>query len=87
MKLLYFAWFRTKIGVAGESVELPPEITTVGQLIPWLAARGPAYADALADPSIVRVAVNEEYARDDDAVSDGDEVALFPPVTGGNVRP
>ena len=84
MKLLYFAWLRTKIGVAQESVDLPPEVTTVGQLVAWLARRSPAYAEALADPSVVRVAVNEEYAREDDSVSDGDEVALFPPVTGGN---
>ena len=87
MKLLYFAWLRTKIGVAQESVDLPPEVTTVGQLVAWLASRSPAYAEALADPSVVRVAVNEEYAREDDSVSDGDEVALFPPVTGGGTRP
>ncbi|HJM51463.1 MAG TPA: molybdopterin converting factor subunit 1 [Alphaproteobacteria bacterium] len=87
MKLLYFAWLRTRIGIAQESVVLPAEVTTVRQLVAWLASRGPAYAEALADPRVVRVAVNEEYARDDDAVSDGDEVALFPPVTGGGTRP
>jgi Molybdopterin converting factor, small subunit len=49
----------------------------------WLATRGPKHAAALANRSIVRVAVNQEYAGLEHPVKTGDEVALFPPVTGG----
>ena len=83
MKLLYFAWLKTMTGVAEEEVEPPAEVTTVGALLDWLKGRGPGYAEALADPELVRVAVNQDYARDADPVSPDDEVALFPPVTGG----
>ncbi len=83
MKLLYFAWLKTKIGVTEEEVELPVEVATVAELLAWLKDRGPGYAEALADLDAVRVAVNQDYARPGDPVATGDEVALFPPVTGG----
>jgi molybdopterin synthase sulfur carrier subunit len=83
MKLLYFAWLKVKIGVAEEEVAPPPEVTTVAELLDWLETRGPGYAEALADRSALGVAVNQEYARPDEPVGPDDEVALFPPVTGG----
>jgi molybdopterin synthase sulfur carrier subunit len=83
MKILYFAWLREKTGVSEEDVDLPPDVTTVTGLLDWLAARGPQFADALKDRSVVRVAVNQDYAQSDHPVSDSDEIALFPPVTGG----
>lgn len=83
MKLLYFAWLKSKTGIAEEVVTPPPEVTTVADLLAWLATRGPGHAAALADLSALRVAVNQEYARPGDPVRPSDEVALFPPVTGG----
>ena len=83
MKLLYFAWIRAKIGMAEEHVTLPPEVLNVGQLLDWLASRGANYAAALKERSVVKVAVNQEYVAADHALRPGDEVALFPPVTGG----
>ena len=83
MKLLYFAWLRAKIGTAEETVELPAGVATVGALLEWLKRRGPRFADALKDASVVRVAVNQDYVPWDHPVRPGDEVALFPPVTGG----
>ena len=83
MRILYFSWFRTKVGMAEESVTPPPEVTDVAALVAWLRTRGPAFAEALADPAVVRVAVNQEYASADAPVGPDDEVALFPPVTGG----
>jgi molybdopterin converting factor small subunit len=58
-------------------------VATVAELLAWLQSRGPGYAEALADLSALRVAVNQEYALPGDPVGPGDEVALFPPVTGG----
>jgi len=83
MKLLYFAWLRQRIGTAEEVLELPREVATVAELVSWLKTRGPAYAEALKNPKLVRVAVNREYVPFEHAVKPGDEVAFFPPVTGG----
>jgi molybdopterin converting factor subunit 1 len=83
MKILYFAWLKSKVGVGEEDVSPPAEVDSVGALLDWLAARGPKHAAALADRSVVRVAVNQEYASMDQRIKPGDEVALFPPVTGG----
>jgi molybdopterin synthase sulfur carrier subunit len=83
MKILYFAWLRTKTGIASEQVSPPAEVTTVGELMQWLAGRRPGFAAALAAPGVVRAAVNQDYAEASDPVRPGDEVAFFPPVTGG----
>lgn len=83
MRLLYFATLRERIGLAEEDVALPAGIATVAELLTWLRGRGENYAAALSDPAMVRVAVNQDYARGPDPVAQGDEVALFPPVTGG----
>jgi len=83
MKLLYFAWLRAKIGKAEETIEPPAEVTNVLALIDWLKTRGPGFAEALKNAQLVRVAVNREYVGWDHKLRPGDEVALFPPVTGG----
>ena len=83
IKLLYFAWLRARIGHAEEELPLPDSVHDVGGLLQFLQGRGGNYAEALRDLSVIRVAVNQDYARHDHPVRDGDEVALFPPVTGG----
>ena len=83
MKILYFAWLKGQIGTAEEEVRPPASVTTVAALLDWLEARGAGYAAALANREVVRVAVNQEYAGPDHRVAPGDEIALFPPVTGG----
>lgn len=83
MKLLYFAWMRQKIGRAEEEVAPPPDVATVAQLVAWLSAQSPAHAAAFADGRLVRCAVNQAFAGPDAPVRMGDEVAFFPPVTGG----
>ena len=83
MKLLYFAWLRTKIGTAEENLDPPAGVKDVAGLIEWLQGRGPRFADALGNQKAVRVAVNQTYVPWTHPVKPGDEVALFPPVTGG----
>jgi len=83
VKLLYFAWLRARIGVAEEEVVLPSEVRDVAGLIEWLRTRGPGWREALAKPEAIRVAVNYDYVGRGHPLADGDEVALFPPVTGG----
>jgi len=83
MKVLYFAWLRQRTGVGEEDIDPPANVTDVAGLIDWLRARGPGHADALQDVSAIRIAINQEFAELDSAVAPGDEVALFPPMTGG----
>jgi len=83
MKVLYFAWLRARTGVAEETLDPPASVTTVGGLVDWLKARGGGFGEAFADRTVIRAAVNQEFARFDDPVRPDDEVALFPPVTGG----
>ncbi len=81
--LLYFARLREAFGISSERADLPPEVTHAGDLLDWLRQRGNPWHDELAPGKPVRLAVNQEMANSDTPVSDGDEVAIFPPVTGG----
>lgn len=83
VQILYFAWLRERIGTAAESVVLPPGVGTVGALTDWLARRSPRHADAFASRRAIRCAVNQDFADAPAVVRPGDEVAFFPPVTGG----
>jgi molybdopterin synthase sulfur carrier subunit len=81
--LLYFAWVRQKIGKSEEQILLPERIATVADLVKHLRARGGGYAEAFAEPKRLRAAVNQDHVSFDAVVCDQDEVAFFPPVTGG----
>ena len=83
VKLLYFAWLRARIGQAEEEVALPNDVRDVAGLLEWLRGRGPRYAEALRDLSVIRVAVNQDYVGLEHPVHASDEIAIFPPVTGG----
>jgi len=83
MRILYFAWLRQKTGIDSEEVEMPTHITDVAGLIEWLKERNENFAEALSDFESIRVAVNQEFAEPDAPVAQGDEVAIFPPMTGG----
>ena len=83
MKILYFAWVRQNIGKSEEEVDLSPQISTIADLIDHLRNRGGGYAEAFADPARIRAALNQEHVRFDATIGNDDEVAFFPPVTGG----
>lgn len=81
VKILYFAALREALDCAGEETTLPPTVTTVGELRAFLLARGEPW-QALGS-SRVRAALNQRMAAADAVLQAGDEVAFFPPVTGG----
>lgn len=83
LTILYFAWLRERVGAAGEELVLPPEVATVADLVEHLAARDPRHAAAFAVRRSVRCAVNQEFVPPSAPLHPGDEVAFFPPVTGG----
>lgn len=83
VRVLYFASLREQVGLSKEEVELPGDAYTVGALRALLQARGGAWATALAEGKLLRMAVNMDMAQGDAPIKAGDEVAFFPPVTGG----
>jgi molybdopterin synthase sulfur carrier subunit len=83
IRILFFASLREQLGAGAEEIELPADVATVSALRAHLKARGGAYAKAFSDKSLVRIAVNQEMASPANALRQGDEVAFFPPVTGG----
>ncbi|MBK7016622.1 MAG: molybdopterin converting factor subunit 1 [Sulfuritalea sp.] len=82
IKILFFAGLREALGTGTEALALPAGVATVGGLRDLLAARGEPWA-ALATTKNLRVAVNQQMVGFDTPVKAGDEVAFFPPVTGG----
>jgi sulfur-carrier protein len=83
LTVLYFAWLRERVGASEEQIPVPAGVATVADLITWLSARGPGHAGAFANRRTVRCAVNQEFADPDTRIGPGDEIAFFPPVTGG----
>jgi sulfur-carrier protein len=80
VKVLYFASLKESLGMGSETLELPVGISTVGALRDWLAANG---RERLGSARNLRCAVNQDMADAAATVCDGDEIAFFPPVTGG----
>ena len=83
IQLRFFASLREAVGVSQESVTVPAEVTSVGALRAYLRERGGAWAEALGETRAVRVACNQVMTDAECGLSDGCEVAFFPPVTGG----
>ena len=81
--ILYFAWLRERLGTTEETVALPEGVATVADLVAWQRGRSPEHAAAFATGARVRCAVNQDFATPETPVRAGDEVAFFPPVTGG----
>jgi len=83
IKVLYFASIREKVGTGAEEIELPVGVATVDDLRQHLRVLGGAWAEALAEGKLLRTAVNQDMVPGATAIQPGDEVAFFPPVTGG----
>ena len=83
IEVLYFARLREAFGREREQVELPGNVQDVAGLTAWLRSRGEPWERELAPGKPVRIAVNQDMAAADTPVGNGDEVAFFPPVTGG----
>jgi sulfur-carrier protein len=83
MRVKYFAWVRERIGKAEETLEPPPSVRTVEDLIGWLSRRGEGYAYAFETPRVIRAAIDHAHVKPDAAISGAREIAFFPPMTGG----
>lgn len=83
VKLLFFAWLKQRVGHSESVLAKPADVETVLELVSWLARQSDGYARAFEDISRIRVSINQTHAALSDKISDSDEVAFFPPVTGG----
>jgi sulfur-carrier protein len=83
VKILYFAWVRERIGKADEDVDPPAGVTTVAELIGWLAGRGEEYSHAFENPKVIRAAIDRVHVRPETKIGPAREIAFFPPMTGG----
>ena len=82
VKVLFFASLREQLGGGGE-MDLPAGVNTVSALRDHLRSQGEAYEKAFAEKALVRAAVNQDMVQPGASIKAGDEVAFFPPVTGG----
>lgn len=83
MNIRYFSWVKDKIGVDNESISMSKDIKTVNDLIAHLKTISDKHNNALSDISIIRCAVNMEVVNFDKPIDEKDEIAIFPPMTGG----
>ncbi|MGA0346272.1 MAG: molybdopterin converting factor subunit 1 [Alphaproteobacteria bacterium] len=83
MRILYFGWVRTNIGLGTEEISLPPHVENVEDLIEFLRDQGDGYRAAFENIKAIRVAVDQEMADMATPLNGSKEVALFPPMTGG----
>jgi len=83
VKVLFFAALREQLGTPGEEIELPSGVSTVAGLRTHLKSRGGPYEKAFGEKTLIRIAVNQDMVQPTARIKAGDEVAFFPPVTGG----
>ena len=83
MIIKYFSWIKEHIGKSEEQIELPDYINNVNELINYLNELDKKYSLILEKKNLIKIAINKTYSSFDTNISNNDEIAFFPPVTGG----
>ena len=83
MVVKYFSWIKEHIGKSEEVIDLPIDITTIKELIIYLENSNENYRLAFEKKNLIKIAINKSYSSLDDKIDNNDEIAFFPPVTGG----
>ena len=83
MVIKYFSWIREHVGKSEENFDLPSDVTTINELINYLNGLNDQYKQAFAKRSLIKTAINKTYSPIEAKINNNDEVAFFPPVTGG----
>ena len=83
MKILYFSWLKEKIGLNSQEIIMPKNVENIYDLITFLKGKSEEHKNAFSDLNSIKVAVNQEFAGLETKIKEKDEIAFFPPVTGG----
>ena len=83
IRMVYFAWVRERIGTGEEMIDPPASVVTVADLIDWLAEMGAPHAEAFENRARLRAAIDQDFVALDTPIGAAQEIAIFPPVTGG----
>ena len=83
MKILYFSWIKDKVGTNFEEIEITSEVNTISQLIIFLTKKSDNYKEAFSDLDSIKYSINMQTANIDAKIKNDDEIAFFPPMTGG----
>ena len=81
--ILYFASLREQLNTSREQLECPAGVSSIGELRQWLCQRGSTWAQVLDEDALVMMSLNHSMSDASASISEGDEIAFFPPVTGG----
>jgi len=83
IRMVYFAWVRERIGTGEEMIDPPASVVTVADLIDWLADTSVPHAEAFENRARLRAAIDQDFVALDTPIGAAQEIAIFPPVTGG----
>ena len=83
MKILYFSWLKEKIGLNSQEIIMPKNVENIYDLITFLKGKSEEHKNAFSDLNSIKVSVNQEFSDFKTKIKDKDEIAFFPPVTGG----
>ncbi|MBL6850556.1 MAG: molybdopterin converting factor subunit 1 [Candidatus Puniceispirillales bacterium] len=83
MQIKYFSWIKEHIGKSEEEINLPHNVSTIEELMFYLENLNDKYKRAFEKKDLIKIAINKSYSSIDDKINNTDEIAFFPPVTGG----
>ena len=83
MVIKYFSWIKEHIGQSEERIEIPVNVSTIEELMLYLENLNDKYKLAFKKKDLIKIAINKSYSSIDDKINNNDEIAFFPPVTGG----
>lgn len=83
MQIKYFSWIKEHIGKSEEEINLPHNVSTIEELMFYLENLNDKYKRAFEKKDLIKIAINKSYSSTDDKINNTDEIAFFPPVTGG----
>ena len=83
MQIKYFSWIKEHIGKSEEEINLPHNVSTIEELMFYLEKLNDKYKRAFEKKDLIKIAINKSYSSIDDKINNNDEIAFFPPVTGG----
>ena len=83
MKIIYFSWLKEILGISEENVKPPANIQNIENLTKWLSAKSEKHKQVFLKSKSIRCAINHQIVNKNSKIKNKDEIAFFPPFTGG----